>query len=177
MPLVMGYTWDCFRADLTGVRAWSAGSCRGVVSRGWTSCVSQGGVYAGIGDVIAVVEAFGVDAEQDLDAVHRPLGDPGRGDPGRQPEGYGCVAQVVGPTGQGGGNLGGGQGRVRASAQTSLIAVEATGWPRSLLKIRPSGATPKVSIWSRTMATSSGGMGHAAGFVGGTVFESAFVVG
>jgi hypothetical protein len=31
---------------------------------------------------------------------------------------------------------------MRASAHTSLIAVEAMTWPRSLLKIRPSVAMP-----------------------------------
>jgi hypothetical protein len=49
--------------------------------------------------------------------------------------------------------------RLRAAAQTSLIAVEATGWPRSLLKIRPSAAMPKVSMCWRRMAASSGGIG------------------
>ena len=43
--------------------------------------VPQGCVDAGVGGVLAVIEAFGVDAEQDFDAVPGPLGDPWRGTP------------------------------------------------------------------------------------------------
>ena len=50
-----------------------------------TSGISQSGVNAGVGDVLAVIAALGVDAEQDFDAVPGPLSDPGRGDSGRQP--------------------------------------------------------------------------------------------
>ena len=75
-----------------------------------------------------------------------PLGDAGRGHARSQPERYGCVAQVVRASGEGRGDLGGVRAKVRASAQTSLMALEATGWSRSLLNTRPSGAMPKVSM-------------------------------
>ena len=45
---------------------------------------------------------------------------------------------------------------LRPEGVTSLIAVEATMWPRSLLRIRQSGARPEVSMCSRRMRTSSG---------------------
>src|SRR5689334_10946891 len=67
----------------------------------------QGGGDAGVGDVLAVVEAFRVDAEQYFDTVPGPLGHAGRGDASRQPERYRRVAQVIGATGQGRGDLGG----------------------------------------------------------------------
>ena len=73
------------------------------------SGAAEGSVYAGVSDVFPVVEAFGVDAEQDFDAVPGPLGDLCRGDSGVQPERYRRVAQVVGASGQGRGDLGRGQ--------------------------------------------------------------------
>ena len=60
------------------------------------SGVPQGGVYARVGYFLAVIEALGVDAEQDFNAMSGPLGDSWRRYPSRQPEGNGCVAQVVG---------------------------------------------------------------------------------
>ena len=52
----------------------------------------QRSVDARVGDVLAVVEALGVDAEQDFDAVPGPLGDIGSGDSGVEPEGHCRVA-------------------------------------------------------------------------------------
>jgi hypothetical protein len=46
------------------------------------SCTTQSRVYAGVGDVVTVVEALGVDPEQHFDAVPGALGDPRRGHPG-----------------------------------------------------------------------------------------------
>jgi hypothetical protein len=65
------------------------------------SGVSQRAVYTGVGGLLAVVEALGVDAEQDFDAVSCSLGDALRRDSGGQPQGHGRVAQVVGASGQG----------------------------------------------------------------------------
>src|SRR5215471_11015070 len=73
---------------------------------GATSSIPQGCVYPSVGDVVAVVEALGVDAEQDFDAVPGPLGDAGRGHARSQPERYRCVAQVVGAASEGRGDLG-----------------------------------------------------------------------
>jgi hypothetical protein len=75
------------------------------------SGVPQRGVYPGVGGVLAVVKALGVDAEQDFDAVSRSLGDAWRGDSGGQPQGHGRVPQIVGATGQGRDDLSGGQGQ------------------------------------------------------------------
>jgi hypothetical protein len=75
------------------------------------SAVPQGVVYAGVGGVVAVVEALGVDAEQDFDAVPGSLGDAGRGDSGGKPEGYSRVTQVVRASGQGRDDLSGSQGK------------------------------------------------------------------
>jgi hypothetical protein len=55
-----------------------------------------------------------------------------------EPERYSRVPQVVGTASQGRCNLFGRERDRRASAHTSLIAVEAMTRPRSLLKIRPS---------------------------------------
>jgi hypothetical protein len=54
------------------------------------------GVDALVGDLLAIVEALGVDAEQYFDAVPGPFGDAWRRHPGGQPQRYGRMAQVVG---------------------------------------------------------------------------------
>ncbi len=84
-------------------RAWPDGQFSEPSGIPWdgASFTLQRVVYARVGDVVAVVEALRVDAEQDFDAVPGPLGDPWRGHPGRQPERYGRVAQVIGTSGQG----------------------------------------------------------------------------
>jgi hypothetical protein len=64
----IGYTWDG-----------SAGSCLAPWDE--ASGVPQGGVYARVGDVLAVIEALGVDAEQHFDAVPRSVGHSGWGTP------------------------------------------------------------------------------------------------
>ncbi|HWG64075.1 MAG TPA: hypothetical protein VG253_20495 [Streptosporangiaceae bacterium] len=56
------------------------------------------------------------------------------------------------------------------------MAVEATGWLRSLLKIRPSGATPKGVDMRAEDGDQLGRDGHPAGLVGGPVLEPALVV-
>ena len=68
----------------------------GPVLRDEASGIPQRGVYAGVGGVLAVVEAFGLDAEQDFDAVPRTLGNIGGGDSCVEPEGHCRMAQVVG---------------------------------------------------------------------------------
>ena len=74
MPLVAGYTWDgSRRSGRRNEHVWARGKL----------CATQGRVYAGVGDAVAVVEALGVDPEQHLDAVPGALGDPGRGAPPR----------------------------------------------------------------------------------------------
>ena len=60
----------------------------------------EGRVYAGVGDVVAVIEALGVDPEQHFDAVPGPLGDARRRDSRAQPQRYSRVTQVVGSPGQ-----------------------------------------------------------------------------
>ena len=111
MPLVVGYTWDGSGPIWGCVVAGRSGS-RGLPGPvGWrASGVPQGGVDARVGDVLAVIKALGVNAEQDFDAAPGPLGDPWRGHPGCQPERYRRVAQIVGATGQGRGDLDGSQG-------------------------------------------------------------------
>ncbi|MEU5785013.1 hypothetical protein [Micromonospora lupini] len=69
--------------------------------------------------VVAAVDAVGVDAEQDGDAVAQPPGDLGRRDAGIQPE-RGRVPQVVGPADQRRGNLRFGQ-RLLASELSSPV--------------------------------------------------------
>ena len=59
--------------------AWPAGSR--LAPQDDASGVPQGGVYARAGDVVAVIVALGVDAEQHLDAAPRSLGHLGRGTP------------------------------------------------------------------------------------------------
>jgi len=111
-----------------------------------------------VGDVLAVVEALGVDAEQDFDAVPSPLGHARCGHASSQPERYRCVAQVEGRPARGEATWGG-QGEGPGFGPDVADGGGGDGWPRSLLKIRPSGAVPKVAMWARRMATSSGGMG------------------
>jgi hypothetical protein len=68
--------------------------------RGRASGDQERGVDALVGDGLAVIEAFGVDAEQDFDAVPGPFGDPGRGYSGVEPQRDRCVPQVVRSSGQ-----------------------------------------------------------------------------
>src|ERR1035438_4958689 len=60
------------------------------------SRVTQGLVYAGVGDVVTVIETLGVDPKQHFDAVPIALVEPGRRYPRAQPKRYRRVAQVVG---------------------------------------------------------------------------------
>src|SRR6266516_2146991 len=83
------WSWDICGMPRTGL------ACIWPGLRGAASSVPQGGIYACVGNVLAVVEALGVDAEQDFDAVPGPLGYAGRGHACGQPERYRCVAQVV----------------------------------------------------------------------------------
>ena len=55
--------------------------CRACRQSPAKSCATQRRVYAGVGDVVTVVEALGVDPEQHFDAVPGALGDPRRGHP------------------------------------------------------------------------------------------------
>jgi hypothetical protein len=124
--------------------AWSAGISFGRVPWDGPSGIPQGGIYARVGDVLAVVEALGVDAEQDFDAVPGALGDSGRGNSGGQPERYGRVAQVVGTTSQRRGDLsrrqgqgpgfgpdiadgGGGDGVAAVAAEVPAVRCDAEG--------------------------------------------------
>jgi hypothetical protein len=50
---------------------------------GWASGVPQCSIYPGVGDRLAVIQAFGVDAQKDFDTVPGPLGDSRRGDTGK----------------------------------------------------------------------------------------------
>jgi hypothetical protein len=81
MPLVVGYTW----MDSGSERGCLPRSRRAVPGILWdgerASGIAQGGVYPGVGGVLAVIEALGVDAQQDFHAVPGPLGDPWRGHP------------------------------------------------------------------------------------------------
>lgn len=52
-------------------------------------------------ELVAAVDALGVDTQQDVDAVAGPLGNLGGIDAGVQPGGQAGVAQVVGPPGEG----------------------------------------------------------------------------
>ena len=145
---------------------------------GWrASGIPQGGVYPRVGDVLAVIEALGVDAEQDFDAVPGPLGDPWRRHPGRQPERYRRVTQVVGPSGQGRGDLGRGQGqgpglgphvadRCRGDGVAPFAAEDPT------VRCHAEGLDVRAEDGDQL-----GRDGHAAGLVGGPVLEPAFVVG
>lgn len=58
----------------------------GAVLRDEASGIPQRGIYARVGDVLAVIETLDVGAEQDFDAVPRRLGHPWRGNPGGQPQ-------------------------------------------------------------------------------------------
>ena len=71
MPLAVGYTWDGCQPIWPG----RAGiSCGGHALRDGASGIPQGGIYARVGDALAIVQALGVDAEQDFDAVPGALG-------------------------------------------------------------------------------------------------------
>jgi hypothetical protein len=74
----------------------------------------QGGVDALVGDGLAVIETFGVDAKQDFHAVPRTSGHVGGGHSRIEPQGDGRVPQVVWPRGQWRGDLSGGKAK-RAS--------------------------------------------------------------
>src|SRR6202030_290315 len=62
-----------------------------------------------VGGVGLAVDAVGIDLEQDDDAVPGAAGALGGGHPGVQGQGHAGVPQVVGPGGERGGVLGGGQ--------------------------------------------------------------------
>jgi hypothetical protein len=53
-----------------------------------------------LGELVLADDAFGVDAQQDVDAVPGPLGHLGGVDATVQPGGQACVPQVVGPPGE-----------------------------------------------------------------------------
>jgi hypothetical protein len=142
---VPGLVEDWFRSS--GETLWDA------------SGVAQGGVYPGVGDRLVVAQARGVEAEQDLDAVPGPLGDPWAV-PGCQPEGDSRVPQVVGAACQGRGDLGRGGVRVRMSAHTSLMAVEATGCGAAL-DVPASRRAALVACGSGFCAPGRGRRGHA----------------
>ena len=87
LPLVVGYTWDGSRPIWT-VSGLVSQQLAGLGPVAWDDIRHlAGGVYTGIGDFLAVIEALGVDAEQHFDAVPGPLGHPGRRHPSRQPKG------------------------------------------------------------------------------------------
>ena len=65
---------------------------------------------------------------------------------------------------------------MRVSAQTSLIAVDAMTWPRSLLKIRPSVPMPKLPHVAAEDGYELGWDRHAASGLGGPVLEPAFLM-
>jgi hypothetical protein len=56
-----------------------------------------------VDELVAAVDAVGVDGEHDVEAVPGAGGDLGRFPSGVQPQGEGGVAQVVGPPGEGSG--------------------------------------------------------------------------
>jgi hypothetical protein len=94
---------------------------------GRASGIPQGSVYARVGDVLAVIEALGIDTEQDFDAVPGPFGDPGRGTPAASQSDTAAWRRSQGRSARGEATCAGVRASVRASAQTSLMAVEATG--------------------------------------------------
>src|SRR5215813_10409194 len=56
---------------------------------------TQGGSDTALGDLVLAVEALGIDAEQHLDAMARPLCHLGCGHSPVEPSGQACVAKVV----------------------------------------------------------------------------------
>jgi hypothetical protein len=86
--------------DLAGLSTQNEHNLAGVTVLEARSRVTQSRVYAGVGDVVTVVEALGVDPKEHFDAVPSAFGDPGRGNPRAQPQRHRRVAQVVGPPGQ-----------------------------------------------------------------------------
>ena len=104
----------------------------------------QGGVNALADYRLAVIQALGVDAKQDFDAAPGPARPPRWRAIQRSAGGNCSVPQVIEPPGERRATRAG--VRVRASAQTSLIAIEAMGWLPSLLMLRPSGAMPQISM-------------------------------
>src|ERR1039457_4588879 len=97
---------------------------RGVVWAGFSFFdAAEGGLF-GVG------EAFGVDAEEDGDAVACPFGDLGGGDACVQPGGQAGVPQVVGPFAEGGCGFGWAECRLAGSlpgAAVDGVGEEATG--------------------------------------------------
>jgi hypothetical protein len=120
---------------------------------------SQCCVDAAVGHGLIVIEAIGADPEQDLDTVPSPLRHSGSWDARASHRETAACRRSYGLPASGDATWSGVRASVRASAQTPVMAVEATGCPRSPLKTRPSAATPKVSIWSWRIATSSDGIG------------------
>jgi hypothetical protein len=58
---------------------------------GTSSEVPQGGIDARVGDFVAAVDALGIDAEQDFDAVPGAFGNLSCRYPGVEPQGDGSV--------------------------------------------------------------------------------------
>jgi hypothetical protein len=94
-----------------------------------------------------------VDAQQDLHAVPARSATSVAGTPALSHNDTAAWRRSYGRPASGEATCSGVSARVRACAQTSLIAVYAT-WPRSLAKTRPSGVVPKMSMCSRRIATS-----------------------
>ena len=93
MPLPVGYTWD-------GTSVISAGP-----PRIGASGLAQGGINPVVGQDLPVVQAVGVDAQQNLHAMPGPLSDPLRRDSGSQPQGHRGMTKVISATRQRGGDL------------------------------------------------------------------------
>ena len=111
MPLAVGYAWDGFGPARHAPGAGQRARCRCGWSAGWLgSGIPQRCVYPVVGDLLAVVQAFGIDAEQNFDAVPGPLGHVGGRDSRLEPQRHCRVAKVVGTPGERRGDLRGGQG-------------------------------------------------------------------
>jgi hypothetical protein len=68
-------------------------------------CAAEEFLDALVGDFLLAVDAFGVDAQEDLDTVAGPLGDLGGSDAAVEPEGDCGVPEVVGAAGERRGDL------------------------------------------------------------------------
>ena len=91
------------------------------VDQAWTKFMftrPESQVISVVPDLIAAVDAFGVDSEQHFDAVPGPLGDLGRRDARVEPQRYAAVAEVVRTACQWGGGLRWGQAEQRARCHT-----------------------------------------------------------
>jgi PAB1-binding protein PBP1 len=84
MPLeaaVCRWSRDIRGMDLADLSTQNEHNLAGMTVLEARSRVTQSRVYACVGDVVTVVEALGVDAEQHFDAVPGALGDPRRRHP------------------------------------------------------------------------------------------------